>query len=115
MEDRYKESKEKAKAIVSKASAVSLTSDMWTSINTDAYLAVTCHFIDANTSLHSDVSEAHTAENLAKVKAALMSVRGITHKVTCLVTNGAASMGACAKELLTKTLRCLTSGQNLGR
>ncbi|KAI3368011.1 hypothetical protein L3Q82_026836, partial [Scortum barcoo] len=51
VEDRYKESKEKAKAIVSKASA----SGMWTSVNTDVYLAVTCHFMNASTSLHSVV------------------------------------------------------------
>lgn len=119
MEDRYKESKEKAKVIVSKASAVSLTSDMWTSINTDAYLAVTCHFIDASTSLHSVVlgvlhfPEAHTAENLAKVKAALMSQWGITDKVTCLVTDGAANMGACAKELRLRHTNCVAHTLNL--
>lgn len=67
VEDRYKESKEKIQVLVSKASAVSLTSDMWTSNNTDAYLAVTCHFIDPSTSLQSvvlGVPEAHTAEKV---------------------------------------------------
>ncbi|KAM8884827.1 uncharacterized protein ACB058_000832, partial [Synchiropus picturatus] len=39
VEKRYEELKEKAKVLVSSASAVSLTSDMWTSINKDAYLA----------------------------------------------------------------------------
>lgn len=64
---------------------------------------MTCHFIDL--SLHSVVlgvlhfPDTHTVENVAKVKAALMSEWGITHRVTCmcLVTNGAANMGACAK------------------
>lgn len=58
---------DKAKVLVSKASAVSLTSDMWTSINTDVYLAETCHFVDASTSLQSvvlGVPEAHTAEKV---------------------------------------------------
>ncbi len=45
VEAKYEETKEKAIAPVSKASAVSLTTDVWTSINMDAYLAVTCHFI----------------------------------------------------------------------
>ena len=83
VEDRYKESKEKARVLVSKAPAVSLLSDMWTSVNTDALLPVTCHFVGASTSLQSVVSgvlhfpEAHTAENL--VKATLLSEWGITH------------------------------------
>lgn len=55
VEKRYKEAKEKAKATVAKASAICLTSDMWKSINMDAYLAVTCHFIDETSSLQSVV------------------------------------------------------------
>lgn len=46
MEDRYKETKTKALAQVSKAFA-----DMWTSMDMDAYLAVTCHFITEEVSL----------------------------------------------------------------
>ncbi|XP_059196354.1 zinc finger BED domain-containing protein 4-like [Centropristis striata] len=46
VEERYQHEKEKAKAEVQKVAAVSLTADMCTSINMDAYLAVTCHFID---------------------------------------------------------------------
>ncbi|XP_053713383.1 zinc finger BED domain-containing protein 4-like isoform X2 [Synchiropus splendidus] len=55
VEKRYEELKEKAKVLVSTASAVSLTSDMWTSINTNAYLAVTGHFIDTSTTLQTVV------------------------------------------------------------
>ncbi|XP_030266357.1 uncharacterized protein LOC115577621 [Sparus aurata] len=78
---------------------------MWTSVNTDAYLAVICYFVDASTSLQSVVlgvlhfPEAHTVEDLARMKAAPLSEWRITHKVTCLVTDGAANRGACAKEL----------------
>lgn len=45
VEDKYKATKEKALSVVGKASAVSLTADMWTPTNMGAYLAVTCHFI----------------------------------------------------------------------
>ncbi len=45
LDEKYKVTKDQAVAQVSKASTVSLTADMWTSINMDAYLAVTCHFI----------------------------------------------------------------------
>lgn len=119
VEKRYKESKDKTKAIVAKASAVSLTSDMWTSINTDAYLAVTCHFIDETTSLQSVVlgvqhfPEAHTAANMASMKTSLMSEWGISKKVTCLVTDGAANMGACARELNLRHTICVAHTLNL--
>ncbi len=119
VEDRYQKSKEKAKASVSQATAVCLTADMWTSMNTDSYLAVTCHFIDASTSLQSVVlgvqhfPQSHTAENLARVKAALMSQWGITHKITGLVTDGAANMGACAKALNVRHSHCVAHCLNL--
>ncbi|XP_034398563.1 zinc finger BED domain-containing protein 1-like [Cyclopterus lumpus] len=45
VEAKYELAKEKAKAKMETVVAVSLTSDMWTSINMDAYLAVTCHFV----------------------------------------------------------------------
>ena len=121
VEDRYKESKDKAKVLVSRASAISLTSDMWTSINTDAYLAVTCHFVDASTSLQSIVlgvlhfPQAHNAENLARVKGStFVRVESTTAgKVTCLVTDGAANMGACAKELCLHHTICVAHMLNL--
>ncbi|XP_057694193.1 E3 SUMO-protein ligase ZBED1-like isoform X1 [Corythoichthys intestinalis] len=119
VEKRYKETKDKTKAIVAKASACSLTSDMWTSINTDAYLAVTCHFIDETTSLQSVVlgvqhfPEAHTAANMAFMKTSLMSEWGISDKVTCLVTDGAANMGACARELHMRHTICVAHMLNL--
>lgn len=57
-----------AKAEVQKVAAVSLTADM-ESINMDAYLALTCHFIDGSTCLKSTLLgvvkflQARTAEN----------------------------------------------------
>lgn len=42
---RYEVTKEKELEEVKKANTVNLTSDMWMSMNMDAYLAVTCHYI----------------------------------------------------------------------
>lgn len=39
---------QKAKAEIQGVETVSLTADMWTSINMDAYLAVICHYIKNN-------------------------------------------------------------------
>ncbi len=51
VEARYNIIREKTMAEVKQASAVSLTADMWTSINMDAYLAVTCHYVKENLDL----------------------------------------------------------------
>ena len=50
---KFEEEKEKGKEELKKATAVGLTSDMWTSIHMDAYLAVTCHFVDSKDKLES--------------------------------------------------------------
>lgn len=105
MEQRYQEAKEKAKEQVQKAVAVSLTSEMWTSINMDAYLGLTCHFIDSEDQLCTTLlgvhqfPKAHTAENLAVVHLELMEEWGLCEKVECLITDGAAHKSACGRQL----------------
>ncbi|XP_076869612.1 E3 SUMO-protein ligase ZBED1-like [Brachyhypopomus gauderio] len=85
----------------------------------DAYLAVTCHFIDDNTCLKSTLlgvvkfPQAHTAENLACVKSSLMEEWGIKSKVTCLVTDGASNMIACGKNLKLRHAVCIAHTLNL--
>lgn len=88
VEAKYESAKEKAKAQVEKMAAISLTSDMWTSINMDACLAVTCHFVGEKTRLSSVLlgvqayPQSHTAQNTARVKASLKEEWGFTNKVT---------------------------------
>ncbi|KAJ8336870.1 hypothetical protein SKAU_G00380900 [Synaphobranchus kaupii] len=83
---KYQETKEKGKAEMQKVVAVSLISDMWTSINMDAYLAVTCHYIDDHDKLGTVLlgvekfPNSHTAANIAQVKTTLMEEWGITDK-----------------------------------
>ncbi|KAK7878477.1 hypothetical protein WMY93_034301, partial [Mugilogobius chulae] len=77
-DEKYAKEKEKAKLELDKASAVSLTADMWTSINMDAYLAITCHYINGEDELATVLlgvehfEESHTAENLAHAMAKQM-------------------------------------------
>ncbi|KAJ4922012.1 hypothetical protein JOQ06_004031 [Pogonophryne albipinna] len=116
---KYVLERNKAIADMQKIAAVSLTSDMWTSINMDAYLAVTCHFVDDSTCLNcvllgvQQFPQTHTAENLARVKASLMEEWGITDKVTCLVTDGAANMISCGRELKLRHAICIAHTLNL--
>ncbi|XP_048039087.1 zinc finger BED domain-containing protein 4-like [Megalobrama amblycephala] len=115
---KYEEAKRKAKAEMEKATAVSLTSDMWTSINTDAYLAITCHYIDDSDKMNTvllDVEkfpDRHTAENMALVKKNVMMEWAIKDKVKCLVTDAAANMIACAKILQVRHSVCIAHALN---
>lgn len=117
--EKFKEEKEKAKREVEKATAVSLTSDMWTSIHLDAYLAVTCHFVNEQDTLSTvllgvgHLPKAHTAENIAEVKKVLMEKWGIQNKVRCLVTDAAPNMIASSKILKVRHTKCIAHTLNL--
>ena len=105
LQSKYKSTHDKAVAEVSKASTVCLTADMWTSINMDAYLAVTGHFITEEVQLKTvllgvkQFPLSHTAVHIAEAKATLMAEWGIRPKVRCLVTDAAPNMIACANIL----------------
>nr|XP_020464943.1 uncharacterized protein LOC109965354 [Monopterus albus] len=68
---KYEEEREKAKAEIQGVETVSLTADMWTSINMDSYLAVTCHFVNKNDQLSTHLlgtrnfPRTHTAAHIA--------------------------------------------------
>lgn len=46
VEKKYKKVKEKSRKDLEKAESVSITMDMWTSINMEAFLGVTCHYTE---------------------------------------------------------------------
>ncbi|XP_056902533.1 uncharacterized protein LOC130533292 [Takifugu flavidus] len=97
VERRYVEEKEKAKAALQNVDSVSLTADMWTSINMDAYLAVTCHAIHAGELSTTLVGVrpfplSHTAENIAGTARELLREWALEEKVRCLVTDAAANI-----------------------
>lgn len=91
----YEEKKEKVKNELQSAAVVRLTADMWTSINMEAYLAVTCHYIDTeNQTMCTSVlgvehfPQQHTAENMAQAKQKTMGEWAIAENVRCLATDG---------------------------
>ncbi|KAI2665535.1 hypothetical protein H4Q32_021855 [Labeo rohita] len=55
VDSKYEEAKVKAKAELQNVKTVSLTSNMWTSLNMDSYLAITYHYIDG-VIIHSPLS-----------------------------------------------------------
>ena len=69
---KYEEKMQKAKLQLQNVTAVSVTSDMWTSINMDAYLALSCHYIDENMCLKSVLGVVYFLEKHTAVKTSLM-------------------------------------------
>ena len=116
---RYEEEKTKAKAVMQTVEAVSLTADMWTSINMDAYLAVTCHYVDGSLELASVLlgvlpfPEVHTASNISAAIRALMEEWSIVGKVSSFVTDAGANMVASARNLNLRHALCFAHTLNL--
>lgn len=119
VDHKYEEQKQKAMAELQKTEGVSLTADMWTSINMDAYLAVTCHYVDDKDKLATvllgvrSFPKAHTAENLAEAKRLLFEEWGIQSKIKSLVTDAASNMIATANNLKIRHVICIAHALNL--
>ena len=116
---KYEEEKTKARAVMQSVEAVSLTSDMWTSINMEAYLAVTCHYVDDSAKLATVLlgvlpfPKCHTADNISAAKRSLIEEWGIEGKVTSIVTDAGANMVASVRNLNLRHVICFVHALNL--
>lgn len=119
VEARYTVTKEKALAEIKQTSAVSLTADMWTSVNMDAYLGVTCHYVSDSLDLATVLLGVqyfpltHTAANISDAVANLMTEWGITEKVCGMVTDGAHNIVASVTQLNIRHIYCFAHMLNL--
>jgi len=81
---------------------VSLTSDMWTASNNDAFLSLTIHFVDNNWVLKNfllDIipfSIRHTGINMATAIMNVLQEFDLAEKTLALTTDNASSMIGCA-------------------
>lgn len=107
MERKYETSVEKLKnKLKNTTSKISLTTDAWTSLVTEAFLGVTCHFIDDNWDLVSfnlttlPMEERHTAENLASYVEKVAEKFNISlHNVLAIVHDNASNIVAALRIL----------------
>lgn len=104
----YFEAKENLSTLLSKTTAVSITTDTWTSISNDSFLAITCHFFvdeDPETlstppKLHSAalavklITQDEKAETLCELITECLREWSIYEKTTAIVTDNAANMKA---------------------
>ncbi|CAG9840693.1 unnamed protein product [Diabrotica balteata] len=88
------------KDILHNVEYVALACDGWTSRSTEAYLTVTCHYVDKSYNLNSAVLSTkpwsngvnHTSENITEALKDIMKEWNLEHKVSCVVTDNAANM-----------------------
>ena len=107
MEKKYEDEFQKVKlALSSSSSMVSLTTDAWTSIATEAYLGMTCHFINNDWELVSfslttmPLEERHTAINIASWIETAIEKFGIpASRIKAVVHDNAANVVAALKLL----------------
>lgn len=118
LNDKYIEVRSVVSESLNKANHISLTSDMWTSAANQGYLSVTAHFINEN-KLESavlctlQVSERHTAENIAKHIKDILAEWNISDKCFSIVTDNASVMIDVARRLSLQHVPCTAHTINL--
>lgn len=114
----YNEVLEDVKMKIEKARAVCLTTDSWTSINNESFVAITGHYIDGDT-LHSSLlgcfkySDAHTSQNLAAMLQEFTQEWNLTNKITAVVTDNAANVVGAVRVCNWRHLSCFAHSINL--
>ena len=95
------------------ASKVCLTTDCWTSVNNEAFIAVTAHFVDRNFELQSvlltckPIVSTHTSKNLADELGEIIKDWNLGQRVLIFVSENAYNVvGAVKNHLMLKHLGC---------
>ncbi|XP_073973000.1 E3 SUMO-protein ligase ZBED1-like [Rhodnius prolixus] len=115
----YKREESKLKSRFNEVNAVCLTTDCWTSVNNESFIAITAHYIDQNTNLQTHLlkctsySERHTANNLASHLQSTVQEWELTNKVTAVVTDNGANIVSAVKQCNWRHISCFAHSMNL--
>ncbi|CAG4999775.1 unnamed protein product [Parnassius apollo] len=118
----YNETKEKVVKTLSSVDAACLTTDGWTSITQQSYVAITAHFIrevDDISTLQSCLlgcipyDSSHTAQNLGMFIAEEVKKWGLQNKVICVVTDNAPNIVAAVRNNNWRHIPCFAHSLNL--
>ncbi|XP_040261635.1 E3 SUMO-protein ligase ZBED1-like [Bufo bufo] len=124
MEKKYEDIKGKLTNTLKETDSIALTTDIWTSVATEAYLGVTCHFLGKDWEMESyslttiPLEERHTAANIAEWLEDVIVIFGIpAKKVKAVVHDNGANVVAAMKILQEKhgwaSVRCAGHTLNL--
>lgn len=116
----YEDAYNTTKNIMRNVKAVTLTTDCWTSRNTENFLGVTAHFVDHEFQLKSVLLEccafgdSHTSVNLAYQLQQVIDEWNLQGKVLIVISDNAANIKkAIQEELKLKHLSCYAHTLNL--
>lgn len=120
LEESYTEVCTQLKIELSQIEYVAITFDAWTSVATESYVTVTCHFVDKDFCLKSAVLSTkplpevnHTAHNLSEALKAIFSEWEINEKITCIVSDNANNMISTCNLLQKRHMPCFAHSLNL--
>ncbi|KAK3095201.1 hypothetical protein FSP39_011428 [Pinctada imbricata] len=110
---QYNEEVTKVKDLLKAQTAVSFTSDHWTSLATEGYITMTVHFVDKDWNFQNavlatkKVTDCHTGENTAHEIRSIASEFGLSdEQVAGIVTDNASNMVSCVEHLNWPHIRC---------
>ena len=116
---RYEHVRDELKVQLSCVQYCALTCELWTSRQALGYITVTCHFIDSSWVLKSavlvttNVTNDHTAENIAEELKRVTDEWKITNKVVAVVTDNAANIAAAVRLNGWRHIPCFAHTLNL--
>jgi hypothetical protein len=96
--------KEKLQKELRNAKAIALTTDAWTSLTNESYMAVTCSYISLNFELHSVVldtillEDRHVAEYLEDMLSMVIQAWKVEKKIVAVVHDNASNIRNIAKK-----------------
>lgn len=96
-----------------------MTTDCWTSRNTESYIAITVHFLDSNFVLKSillschSFNESHTSEHLSEQINTTLNTWGIRNKIGLAVSDNAYNVQNALSILKLKHFGCFAHTLNL--
>lgn len=109
MEKKHKDITEKLRTVLKQTECVALTTDIWTSVATEAYLGVTCHLLGEDWEMKSlslttmPLEERHTAANIADWQEETTAKFQIPfQKVKAVVHDNGADVAAAAARILSE-------------
>ncbi|XP_047106376.1 uncharacterized protein LOC124775586 [Schistocerca piceifrons] len=104
---------------VQAVSALSLSTDGWTSRNNESYIAIVAHFIDKEAKLQSallgciNYKERHTSQNLCNFMIDVMTDWHISHKVAAIVSDNAANILSAVRLVEWRSVSSFAQSLNL--
>jgi len=112
--------KENVQILLNAASHIAITTDIWTSINTDSFMTLTAHFVDTNLRelctivlCTKKLESNHTDVYLSQVMTEELMEWNILNKVVAIVMDGAANIKLAVRLMDIPQIPCTAHKLNL--